>query len=427
LADALKIDAQWLSRSPDATDSIAATFCNLRIRVNDENITYYETEGGVGEDHLEIPSYYFAEWLAENWWPLLWEPCKSEDASDDPDFRSRHLISTAEHGFVLPNLNIVPAGERLHLFATARDAKYSDARFKRTADTVVERVHVEAAFRDFVEKTVARLAPQLATPLQAAWFEVAATGADTEQFCRLMGALGLSPYEKHETIERALDSASRSLDEKQLLDLCLTATPEDLVRSAYVAVKMQQALKKASEIDLAALPAAPADQTTLPAYKFGYRAARLLRDHFSIAEKDVEGGSSVFEKLNIDYSAKQEIELSGIESPVVGGLEKRLRRGRLAVGADSKQARRFAAARATFFFLTGADEDRRLITNAVTRDQQASRAFAAELLVPQSYVRSRADGSRLKWDTVNEIAEAANVSAEVIKRQASNIGLQLVQ
>jgi hypothetical protein len=92
-----------------------------------------------------------------------------------------------------------------------------------------------------------------------------------------------------------------------------------------------------------------------------------------------------------------------------------------------KPSRRFATARAAFFFWTSGSDERRLIMSAATRDQQASRAFAAELLVPQAYVREQSVGGKLKWDKVQEIAEQAIAAPEVIKFQAQNIGLQLVQ
>jgi len=422
----VKIQAEWPKRRPDAEDALSATFCKLEITLNGENVSAYETEGGVEHDHLEIPAYYLAEWIAENWWPLLWEPRKSEEAKDeDPDFRFRHLISTAGHGFVLPHLNIEPAGESIHLYVTARTAQHTDARFRHIGDAQLQREHVEGALKDFVQGTVARLGSK-ATPLGEAWSLVASTDEESGQFCRLMGALGLSPYEKHDSIERALDGASHVLSERQLLDLCLTAAPENIVRSAYVAAKMKQALSKGPEIDLSPLPATRPDQLSLPAWKVGYGAAHALRQHLAIADTDIHGAQEIFAKVGVDPAAKQENDLRGIESPiVVGGIERHRTVGKMVLGSESRRARSFAAARATYFFLTGGDGDCRLITSSVTRDQQASRAFAAELLVPQSFVRTQADGGKLSWTKVNEIADLADVSPEVIKRQASNIGLQL--
>jgi hypothetical protein len=420
-----RIEPQWPTRRHDPRDLVDATFCSLRIRINDENATSYQTEAGVEEDHVELPAYYLAEWVAENWWALLWEPAKGEDGGDE-DFRSRHSICAAEHGFILPNLNIVPAGESVRLYGSARSAKYADARFRRIPETSVDRQIVESALRDFVTKTVARVSPDLGSPLQAAWSLVEETSDDETDFCRLIGALGLSPYDEHAPIERALDSASKVLKDQQLLDLCLTATADNIVKAAYVAAVMHGVLDRSQEIDLAAMPPPPAEQPGLPPWKYGYQAARMLRSHMSVGDKDIDGAAIIFDRLHVDPAAKPDGALSGVESPIlIGGTSRRESTGRMVLGPTAKQSRKFAAARATYFFLTGKNGDQRLITNAVTPDQQASRAFAAELLVPQTYIRARGDGGRLKWDKVNAIAQDAGVSADVIKLQASNIGFQV--
>jgi hypothetical protein len=135
-----------------------ATFCHLRISVGGENVTAYITEDRHQEDHIEIPSYYLAEWIAENWWPLLWEPRKNEDRqSDDPDFLSRHSILMAQHGFVLPNVSLVPTGENISIYAAGRTAKYADAQFTARAESLVDRSGVEGELRKFIEGTIANL------------------------------------------------------------------------------------------------------------------------------------------------------------------------------------------------------------------------------------------------------------------------------
>ena len=111
---------------------------------------------------------------------------------------------------------------------------------------------------------------------------------------------------------------------------------------------------------------------------------------------------------------------------ILGTTEKQDSVGKVLLIKSSTPSRRFAAARAAYFFWTSGTDERRLITSAVTRDRQASRAFAAELLIPQAYVRQQAVGGKLKWDKVQEIAEQAIAAPEVVKLQAQNIGLQLV-
>ncbi len=422
------IAAKWPTGSGGARDPIDASFCDLRIGINGVNVTAYQTEAGSQENSIEIPSYYLAEWIAENWWTILWEPCKSEDSGNDPEFLSRHSLATVQHGFALPSVSIVPVGEQIRLHASERKAQYADARFTNRAEAFARRDDVESELRNFVEEVVAHTGASGGSPLRDAWALIQNTDASAVEFCRLIGALGLSPYEAHPSIERALDSVSAILEGKQLLDLCLTSSPEDFVRSAYVAGLMHSALKKASEIDLSALSALapPKDQNVGPAWRYGYQAARELRSSLSVGEKDIDGSSAVFDKLQIEPGSQQTRDFRGIESPLSGGVERSKNSGRMVLSQDGKPSRRFAAGRAAFFFWTGQENDCRLITDAVTRDQQASRAFAAELLVPQAFLREEAEGNRLRWDRVHNIAEQAVVAPELIKYQALNCGLQVV-
>jgi len=110
----------------------------------------------------------------------------------------------------------------------------------------------------------------------------------------------------------------------------------------------------------------------------------------------------------------------------VGAVARDNQRARFGLIQDDQVHRRFSAARATYLAWTSGAKDSRLITNAVTRDQQASRAFAAELLVPAAYLRSQATGRKLPSYKADEIAYEANVSPWVVQRQAANNHLEFV-
>ncbi|MGK3946091.1 hypothetical protein ABK046_48050, partial [Streptomyces caeruleatus] len=57
----------------------------------------------------------------------------------------------------------------------------------------------------------------------------------------------------------------------------------------------------------------------------------------------------------------------------------------LSTGTDKE----FSAARAAFLAWTGSETSSRLVTTARTRQQRASRAFAAELLAPAAFLKKR--------------------------------------
>jgi hypothetical protein len=431
---AFEIEPRWRSPQASSWPEINTTLCEFRVEVNGENVTAYVTDDGVLEDAPEIPAYYVAEWIAENWWPLLWEPRKlelwearsAEDARDDQDFLSRHSILTAEHGFALPSLLIVSGGDKVWVSVRPRQALYAEARFTRSADAWVERSEIEGSLKRFVDGTVTRLANHTKSPLLEAWTLVRDTSEEEYDFCRLMGALGLSPYDSHPEIEKILDTAARMLSREQLFDVCLTSTSENLLRSTYIAGRLSDSMDKTSEIDLTLLQKLPLPADNIPQpWNVGYKAARNLRDDLGIAETDINGATAIFDKLGIDPATRQASELRGVDSPVLGGIEIREAVGRLALIQEVKQHRRFAAARGTYFLWAQQKDGRRLITDSGTRDQQISRAFAAELLVPQRYLRSQANRGRLSWERLREIAEVASVAPDMLKHQALNCGLQL--
>jgi hypothetical protein len=55
----------------------------------------------------------------------------------------------------------------------------------------------------------------------------------------------------------------------------------------------------------------------------------------------------------------------------------------------------------------------------VTRDQQANRAFAAELTAPVSFHRKHARRSKLTQDQVFDLAAELEIGADVVSKQAA--------
>ncbi len=427
---AFDIQVSWPAITGEARDVVDTSFGYLRLLLGGVNITTFEEkEGRGGGERLEQPLYYAAEWIVENWWPLLWEPEKSDEVKDDPDYRSRHSLLTAQHGFALPDLRIIPTGKSVHIFAKARRAEYADVSFTLRGDVLVGRGEVENELRGFVRDIVARLPVQAGEPLRSNWALIEETSDEAADFCRLMGGLGLSPYHEHGRIEAALERVAGKLSPGQLFDLCQTATADDFLSAARVAEIAHDAVIQAPEMDVSALTRlpAPGDNQALPAFRRGLTAARKLRDALEIKEDDVEGATRLFDRLHVDPASRTVVDLHGAASPIAGVVVRSQDRAKLALVHAARSSRRFAAARATFFIWTGEREDRRLMTAAVTRDQQASRAFAAEFLVPQGYIRAQANHGKLSRDRVDQIAERAMVSPDVIRYQAENNGLQLVK
>lgn len=145
-----RINANWVGAT-NPKNELDASLASLNILLDDKNLTAYRTSQGREFNSVRVPTYYLAEWMAENWWALLYEPRKKDDLDqalvpDDEDFLDRHSMSAAEHGFVLPSIRIVPVGRAVRVSATPHKAEFADAEFKNKGQADISRPDVEATF-----------------------------------------------------------------------------------------------------------------------------------------------------------------------------------------------------------------------------------------------------------------------------------------
>jgi hypothetical protein len=424
-----KLRRQWLG-SPQSKSEDDATLCRLQIDVNDRNVTTYMSHDRESSDHLEIPAYYLAEWVAENWWALLWEPRKSEDSGDDADFIARHSIITAQHGFPLPKISIIPTGKNVFVSATARDVQFADIRFRNSASITVSRSELESELKNFVQKVVLRLDEfSIAqTDLQEIWNMIEGTGADEHQFCRFVGALGLSPYAVDDEIEAILDEALSKFGERVLMDLCLASNSDNLALSVEAAKLAYSQISSVQTSTLAPLStiSIPPENYALPAYRRGIQAAQRVRSKLGINETDPHGADRLFELLNIDPVSTVLNSTLPADMSIAGLAQRDNQDAKISLLQPKLTQRRFTAARAAYAAWTfELQKDSRLLTHAVTRDQQANRAFAAEMTSPLPYIRSQARGSRISQDQLFELAATLNIEPGVVRKHAENNGLQV--
>jgi hypothetical protein len=427
------ITCSWLPLKGNT--ELDLTLGRILMTVGNQTVTEYRSEHWPQSEHLEIPAYYLAEWIAENWWPLLWEPRKNEDLGDDQDFLDRHCILAAQHGFALPKVLIVPQGQTINVSAKARDvALAGDVRFLHGGAAVLSRQDIESELRKFVQKVVSRLDLHISgTALQELWQLVeASTDPEELTFCRFMGALGVSPYVSNPTLEKVLESVHERFGERLTTDLCLASTPEDFGRAESLAEAAYRAIESSPDSDFSPLSniQPPADNISLPAYRRGENAAERLRQKLQISDTDPRGSDRLFELLRVDPAQKTIASAIAAENApiVVGAVKRDNQTGRIALVQENERQRRFAAARGIYAaWASERPQESRFLTPSVTRDQQANRAFAAEMMAPIAYIRSRAKFGRIPQDTIFELASDLNISSDVVWKHAQNKGLQVVR
>ena len=426
-----KIDR--LSLKNDGRNVAEATLSKLRVTISDRIVTDWVSEYEEGSQTIELPAYYLAEWLAENWWPILWEPRKSEDIADSADFLARHSVLTAQHGFALPQLELVPLGSHIAASCQSRFVQFAECRFRNSASALLPRKDVESELRKFVGGVVALLGKNKlsGTDLQEDWSLISETASEEVEFCQLMGAMGLSPYIAPDKIADLLEAAGQRHPFSTLLDLCQSSTPEALEASLALADKAKELTAHAPESELAPLfrRSPPADNLSGPGWRHGVNAAKAARTSLNIKDTDPQGASKLFDILGIDPSAgmvdgdhTQGSSIDTAESGlIVGAVARDETRSKIALLQRTRPQRNFTAARAAYLAWTAdSPHTSRLMTTAVTRDQQASRAFAAELTAPVAYLRKHATDRKLTQDGVYALSNQLGISPDVVRKQASN-------
>lgn len=346
----------------------------------------------------------------------------------NPDFLSRHSLLTAQHGFALPKLSIIPMGQSIQISAGARNVQLADVRFLHGALETLSRESVQAELQRFVASVVARLSEFRIkdTYLQDAWHLISNTDAEEAEFCRYVGALGLSPYDLDERTAKLIEHFLPTLGDRLLMDLCLVCTRQTFEAVAKIAEQAITLTKNASTSTLSPLAStqAPKDIADAPAYRRGIRAAEALRRAFKISDTDPNGATKVFELLQVDTHHRSESHRNDDELTVTGAVVRDESEMKVALLQGTETKRRFAGARAIFSAWTSeSPNESRLLTSAVTRDQQANRAFAAELTAPRNLIRAKAKRSRLTQNDVYDLAADLQIGMDVVQKQALNNGI----
>lgn len=414
---------------------LEVTFGTLAISVAGRPVTSFTSTSQPGSTVLELPLYYLAEWIAENWWAILWEPYKTEDSiQDDQDFVLRHSTIAAEHGFLLPDVVIGSGGRTVTITATPRTPRHTDVRFTEAAKVVLEREVVADILSRFVDGVCDRLYENDIndTHLSTCWNAVKETSEESIEYCQILGSLGLSPYADNGEIDVLIDRLHGILGSSFLRDLCLAARPDELERLGRVAMVANSVVNTAPELDLSRIINAPPpkDSISAPAWLRGRSAANSLRNRLSIKDDDEQGAEKVFDLIGFDPKRAARIGDNDFQpegATIVGAVRRNDRKARIGCIQRHPAQRRFTAARGIFAAWSGAPNTGNLLTQAVTRQQQANRAFAAELLAPIKCLRKWSENQTLSHKKVTEIAEELNVAPDVVEKQAENNGLKVIK
>lgn len=437
----MKIEFEWLD-APEEGDLLEArTMARLAWSVGAHVITRVYDRVTRSERHgIRVPLYPLAQWLVANWWAILYEPWPFESSVPEPggavpanvrEWLFRHCVRTATPGFAGPFTCIHSQGRKVEVVSRADpEGRYlaTPVEFVGASEATGEREAVRGALAQIIEAVLVRLEGLLeprVDALRADWRAICGANAHEAAFCRAAGRLGLDPFdiagwppEVRTWFEQADDGA---LDSDFMADLLEAPDPSPRKPAQHVAlarVVQRYGLGGAGQLF--------GHQSDAPtAFQEGYDGATWIRSQLTLGDDrrldDLGGASEVACGRSIVH---EQAPLPEGRVLAVAGWRSQADPVVVTRSLGAAPARRFLEARALHLSLRGAAHGPRLVTDARTWDQRASRAFGAELLAPRAGVAALFDDAVRRFgreEAELHVAAHFNVHPTVVRHQLSNL------
>lgn len=444
MTDRFELRFEWPDGTGIRDEALARTFARLEIHVGDTCVTRaFDRHTQSVVDAVHIPLLPVAAWVAD----ALWTACC--ESPESPEVRSvrttrnqrerhwshRHGWLSSREGMALPELIFSRADVghvRLDWFAQADTFEPMPLWFLGSGRAVVPRDIVMAELLRLVEATVARCDGITTGPVTAlrARCELLLSAPPEERLvCERAARMGLDAYDPAEVDEELAELLTGDVAafEPMLGDLL------DVAESPQVAPLREQLRSLDALVTEAReaahhgtpAPALAAARGLLRAvegwpHEQGYARARALRSQV-LGLNDAHIADPLDEVIHERLLPRVDVRESG-EPFVFRGIRAFVANWQDVPFVVTRPARageqRFARARALHALI--AADTPRLVTAAFDADQQASRAFAAELLAPAEDIRSRLTSRFVDSDDLEALAGVYRVSPRLIRHQIEN-------
>ena len=426
---------------PAANDLVERrTWCSLRVKAGSRFASrLWDKTLEEEREALDVPAFPLAEWIIQNWWSLLNELCPWESVPRNPiidaewlSWTRRHCLRSADSSLFLPKIFLYNDGRDLR---TEWHADLPGSMPNMPGEFVSDGVEqldpqaTEASLALFVNHTLGRvkdLPDDRVNQVAAQWRVIQNSDVEERDFCILAGRMGVDPYhqdEMSEDLARFFEETLTSADEPLVRDLTEVARPESVVA--------QWLWVEGVTRDLELGPCTTTLSVELPSKKlpppdYGYQLAREVR---AAADLGFEPLRSVVDAANLAIQGifrtedRNHIPGQGIKAIVGQSGSGAI----IAAGPRNPHPynQRFTDARNVFHALATSSESQRLVTDAYSWDQKASRAFAAEFLAPRQALVNRLSRSTADPLTVELLSKEFQASTYVILRQLENAGVAL--
>ena len=430
--DRVHFEFEWERSEGVRGAELRATWASLRLMVGNECLTrVFDKSAKTVRSCIFIPLYPLAEWIAWNWWSLLYEP----DAywlRDQRHYARRHNLQFVGDGTAMPNVEFRPLGKHVQVFWMPSTHPYQRIDYLGRGAAILDHAQLTESLYALVEGVCSRLEQVnvIGTTLVQGWGAVKEGMDDPGEsaFCRAVAVQGRDPYYLQQSEEDELITVARIVPEKLHLDFfhvgswgTLSDQAATLSDALYWIEHNCGDWKNLSLLrdDMNVLGG------VLTPWEQGYALARTMRTTLgcngqkfsSLEELGQLLGRSVDQ---LEQSTQHREMFTGVEA-VVGEnrngspgfvFKPRYR--------PENQIFSFCRALCEYFFSPRSPS---LVIDTNTEQQKRNRAFAAEFLAPAEQIKRRLAGKETTREEMDEIAYTMGVSSYVVAHQVQNHGL----
>lgn len=409
----------WFEGCPPA--ELAATNALLTIKIQNHIVSsVVNKKSRCTSEALCLPLYPLAEWLAANWWTLLYE---SNAYREPQEFRMRHNLMFAGEGYLLPDLLFLPEQDTIRLQWQPRSFNHDTLALYSQGSVSVPLNDVKRGLADFISHVIERLhvCDIFNTPLQNDWQAICASMKDPEErdFCIACAQLGLDPYcigdHDAELILQADETLASHIDMTDLF----SAVSIDNLDSVNHWLQEQAVCNRSSSMRTTAalqdiLLKLPSATQQVP-WLQGYEDARWLHANFLQHAGDLQNLLQTMSDMTVTANIPHNFCTALVHSHSSPFF------------LTATPPKSFLQGRMLGEFLRYSNHQLNLVTHTSTAPQKYSRAFAAELLAPAEKLKLALKGKTyLCDDELSDLSEQFHTSEFVIRHQLVNHQLALI-
>ena len=411
-----KID-DWVEGSSPVELAVTNNFLSILVKGEIISDVLHQANKSTAKG-VYLPLYPVAEWIAANWWRLLYE-CNSQRGNED--FRYCHNLSFAGEGYFLPNLSFFPEADEVNLEWKKRSINNGDLQFLGQGHAKIPFKDIQDGFASFIRIVIARLETWgiQDSLLQKDWEAIQKADNDQEEkdFCIACAQLGIDPYavteEQAQCIIDSYETLHKNLDVNEFFN---TVSIKSITESTEWLAKVlndKSIKKKANALFREIKVKMPVIKEPQP-WRRGYKDAQWVRTNFFNKSFKLNDFYSLIEETT--HNEKIPFDFCMAVTKTSDDLNPTF--------IHPNKLSHFQAGRVLGDYIHSSGNTCKLMTKLYTPEQKYSRAFAAELIAPADSLRNDLKGKSCVFeDDIEELSHKYQIYDYVIRHQIENHNL----